>query len=62
MIEENVVKGAVMYGDTADSNWFFGLIRDKTDIADMRDTLIFGPGVSRGDPSGPFSSCCSLTA
>jgi nitrite reductase (NADH) large subunit len=27
-----------MYGDTADSNWFFGLIRDKTDISDMRDT------------------------
>ncbi|MCX8227954.1 MAG: FAD-dependent oxidoreductase, partial [Sulfitobacter sp.] len=35
VIQNNVVKGAVMYGDTADSNWFFGLIRDKTDIADM---------------------------
>ena len=33
VIENNVIIGAVMYGDTADSNWFFGLIRDKTDIA-----------------------------
>ena len=41
VLEDNKIIGAVMYGDTADSNWFFGLIRDKTAIADMRDTLIF---------------------
>ena len=37
-----------MYGDTADSNWFFGLIRDGTGIEEMRDTLIFGPGFQGG--------------
>jgi len=50
VLENDVVVGAVMYGDTADSNWFFGLIRDKTNIADMRDTLIFGPAYQGGTP------------
>lgn len=39
--------GAVMYGDTTDSNWFFGLIKDGTDIRAMRETLMFGPNFQR---------------
>ncbi|GFE66472.1 nitrite reductase large subunit NirB [Litoreibacter roseus] len=60
VIENNVVIGAVMYGDTADSNWFFGLIRDKTDIADMRDTLIFGPAFQGGTPLDPLAAVAAL--
>ncbi|WP_417812597.1 nitrite reductase large subunit NirB [Thalassospira alkalitolerans] len=60
VIEENVVVGAVMYGDTADSNWFFGLIRDKTDISDMRDTLIFGPAFQGGTPLDPLAAVAAL--
>ncbi|MEH6831149.1 MAG: nitrite reductase large subunit NirB [Sulfitobacter sp.] len=60
VIENNVVKGAVMYGDTADSNWFFGLIRDKTDIADMRETLIFGPAYQGGTPLDPLAVVAAL--
>lgn len=60
VIKNNVVIGAVMYGDTADSNWFFGLIRDKTDIADMRDTLIFGPAYQGGTPLDPLAAVAAL--
>ncbi|MGH1578607.1 nitrite reductase large subunit NirB [Planktotalea sp.] len=60
VLENNTIVGAVMYGDTADSNWFFGLIRDKTDIADMRETLIFGPAYQGGAPSDPLSAVAAL--
>ncbi|MDW3222018.1 MAG: nitrite reductase large subunit NirB [Paracoccaceae bacterium] len=60
VLENNQIIGAVMYGDTADSNWFFGLIRDKTDIADMRETLIFGPAFQGGAPSDPLSAVAAL--
>lgn len=60
IIENNIIIGAVMYGDTADSNWFFGLIKDKTDIAEMRDTLIFGPAYQGGAPLDPLAAVAAL--
>ena len=60
VIEDNAIIGAVMYGDTADSNWFFGLIKDKTDIADMRDTLIFGPAYQGGGAVDPLLAVAAL--
>ncbi|RED12186.1 nitrite reductase large subunit NirB [Pontivivens insulae] len=60
VIKDNVVVGAVMYGDTADGNWFFGLIKDKTDISDMRETLIFGPAFQGGSPADPLSAVAAL--
>ena len=60
VVEDDVLVGAVMYGDTSDSNWFFGLIRDKTDIAGMRDTLIFGPAYQGGTPLDPLAAVAAL--
>ena len=60
VIENNVVVGAVMYGDTADSNWFFGLIRDKSDISEMRETLIFGPAFQGGAQMDPLAAVAAL--
>jgi nitrite reductase (NADH) large subunit len=60
VLENSVIIGAVMYGDTADSNWFFGLIRDKTDISEMRDTLIFGPAFQGGAPLDPLAAVAAL--
>ncbi len=60
VIEDDLLVGAVMYGDTADSNWFFGLIRDKTDISEMRDTLIFGPAYQGGTPLDPLAAVAAL--
>ncbi|MBO9395743.1 NAD(P)/FAD-dependent oxidoreductase [Shimia sp. R9_2] len=62
VIEENRIVGAVMYGDTADGNWFFGLIKDREDISEMRDTLIFGPAYQGGDSLDPMAAVAALPA
>ena len=60
VIEGNRLVGAVMYGDTADGTWFFGLIKDGTDIEEMRETLIFGPAYQGGDTADPLSAVAAL--
>jgi nitrite reductase (NADH) large subunit len=60
VIEGNRLMGAVMYGDTADGNWFFGLIKDGTDIDPMRDTLIFGPAFQGGAAADPMAAVAAL--
>ncbi|RMF18801.1 MAG: NAD(P)/FAD-dependent oxidoreductase, partial [Gammaproteobacteria bacterium] len=42
VIRDNQLLGIVLYGDTVDGPWYFQLIREKTSIADFRDTLLFG--------------------
>ena len=42
VIKDNVIKGAVMFGDTMDGTWYFCLMRDATNIADFRKTILFG--------------------
>ncbi len=42
VLKENKLVGACMYGDTADGSWYFKLLREGRDVADMRDTLMFG--------------------
>ena len=34
--------GACLYGDTVDSGWYFKLIREGRDVADIRQRLMFG--------------------
>ncbi|WP_147125354.1 nitrite reductase large subunit NirB [Shimia ponticola] len=60
VIEGETLVGAVLYGDTADGNWFFQLIKDGTSIEEMRDTLIFGPAYQGGDTSDPLSAVAAL--
>ncbi len=43
VIEDGRLVGVVLFGDTADANWFYGLMRDGDDISQIRDTLTFGP-------------------
>ncbi|PHO03168.1 nitrite reductase large subunit [Rhodobacteraceae bacterium 4F10] len=62
VLEGNKLVGAVMYGDTADGNWFFGLIKDGEDISEMRDTLIFGPAFQGGSPVDPMAAVAALPA
>ncbi len=42
VIRDDRIKGAVMYGDTMDGTWYFQLLREGTDISDMRATILFG--------------------
>ncbi|WP_121062070.1 nitrite reductase large subunit NirB [Chachezhania antarctica] len=60
VIEDDRLIGAVFYGDTADSNWFFGLIQSGEDISENRDTLIFGPAFQGGAPVDPLAAVAAL--
>jgi nitrite reductase (NADH) large subunit len=42
VLRENRLVGAVLYGDTADGSWYFQLLRDKQNVAEIRDHLMFG--------------------
>ncbi len=42
VLKANRVAGAVLYGDTADGQWYQELLEQKTDISGIRDTLMFG--------------------
>mgnify|MGYP000870756740 FL=1 len=60
VLEGDRVVGAVMYGDTAEGSWFFDLIRDGTDVSEMRDTLIFGQSYQGGAPLDPMAAVAAL--
>ena len=60
VLENDRIIGVVMYGDTADGNWFYGLMKDATDIGDMRDTLIFGPAFQGGAAPDPMAAVAAL--
>jgi nitrite reductase (NADH) large subunit len=42
VLRDNRVIGSVLYGDTVDGAYYFQLLRDKQDIHDIRDHLMFG--------------------
>ena len=42
VIKDDKLIGAVMVGDTIDGTWFFKLLRDGTNVAAIRDRLMFG--------------------
>ncbi len=60
VLEDNRIIGVVMYGDTADGSWFYGLLKDGTDITDMRETLIFGPAFQGGATPDPMAAVAAL--
>jgi nitrite reductase (NADH) large subunit len=46
VIKANKLIGAVLYGDTADGNWYQELLEKKEPISGIRDRLIFGKAYS----------------
>jgi len=42
VIKNDRLVGACLYGDTADGAWYFKLLRDRREIGDLRDMLMFG--------------------
>jgi nitrite reductase (NADH) large subunit len=42
VMRDNRVVGSVLYGDTVDGSWYFELLRDRQDINEQRDQLLFG--------------------
>jgi nitrite reductase (NADH) large subunit len=42
VIKDDKLVGACLYGDTVDGSWYFKLLREGRNIADLRDHLMFG--------------------
>lgn len=42
VLKDNLLVGAVMYGDTKDGAWYFQMLKDQQDVHEMRDHLLFG--------------------
>jgi nitrite reductase (NADH) large subunit len=42
VIEDDRIVGGVMVGDTGDGAWYFQMMRDRQNVADIRDHLMFG--------------------
>ena len=60
VLEGGRVTGAVLFGDASDGGWYFDLMRSGRDVADIRDTLIFGQAITEGlsglDPSSAVAA------
>ncbi|GAA0861295.1 nitrite reductase large subunit NirB [Sphingopyxis soli] len=48
IVKGDRIVGAVLYGDTADGNWYFDLLKKQEDVSDLRDLLIFGQAFAAG--------------
>ncbi|MGE3772275.1 MAG: nitrite reductase large subunit NirB [Gammaproteobacteria bacterium] len=42
VLREDRLVGSVLYGDTVDGSWYFRLMREGRDVAELRDRLMFG--------------------
>ncbi|BCL75425.1 nitrite reductase large subunit [Jeongeupia sp. HS-3] len=49
IVRDNKLVGACLYGDTSDGAWYFQLLRQERDVADLRSALLFGPPRDLGD-------------
>ncbi|MFC1459134.1 nitrite reductase large subunit NirB [Microvirga arabica] len=60
VLKDNRIVGAVLYGETGDGSWFFDLLRKEADVAELRDTLIFGQSYVGGAPLDPTAAVAAL--
>ncbi|MCI4663792.1 MAG: nitrite reductase large subunit NirB [Neomegalonema sp.] len=60
VLENDKIVGAVMFGDTADGSYFFQLLKDGSDVSDIRETLIFGPAFANGSSLDPMAAVAAL--
>ncbi len=42
VLRDDTIVGAVMYGDTKDGAWYFQMLKDGQNVAEIRDHLLFG--------------------
>jgi len=48
VLQDNRIIGAVLYGEVADGPWYFDMLKRGTDVAELRETLIFGQAYQGG--------------
>lgn len=60
VVKENRILGAVLYGDTKDGGWYFQMLKDGTEVAPVRDTLIFGQSFGGEGAANPKAAVAAL--
>jgi nitrite reductase (NADH) large subunit len=60
VLRDKQIVGAVLYGDTGDGPWLFDLLKKRTDIGAMRDTLIYGQIFQGGAILDPIAAVAAL--
>ena len=43
ILRDDRVVGSMLYGSVADGPWYVDLMRERADVASMRDQIVFGP-------------------
>jgi len=49
VIYQDKIIGIVLYGDTVDASWYLKLLKEHTDISDLRTKILFGKSALSGD-------------
>ena len=60
VIKDNKLVGACIYGDTLDGAWYFDLLREGTDISQLRKTILFGQSHLGDSGHGPADRVAAL--
>ncbi len=60
VLENNRIKGAVLYGDSVDGSWYFQLMREGADVSAFRRTLLFGQAHLGDSGHNPETRVASL--
>jgi nitrite reductase (NADH) large subunit len=42
VVRDDILIGACLYGDTADGAWYFDMVRERKNVAEIREHLMFG--------------------
>jgi nitrite reductase (NADH) large subunit len=60
VVKDKKLVGACIYGDTMDGAWYFDLLREGTDISELRKTLLFGQHHLGDSGHGPNERVAAL--
>src|SRR5574337_198681 len=60
VLKDGKLIGVVLYGDVSHGAWLFDLVKRGVDVADIRDTMMFGPGAAGGAPLDPTAAVAAL--
>jgi nitrite reductase (NADH) large subunit len=60
VLKDGRLIGVVLYGDVSHGAWLFDLLKRGAEIADIRETMMFGPGAQGGAPLDPTAAVAAL--
>ncbi len=60
VLRDNRICGSVLIGDTVDGPWYFQLLRDGTDVTELREQLLFGQAHVGDSGHGPANMVAAM--